>query len=953
MEVCSKGGSEGNMRSMGIVVRGIRYSSVGRACRCNKVSVADFGEWFKERVGYPYSSCENNELISNLLESYITANEIEEEKLTVFGIEYDSIEDFKEYWNFDSDDYSDYCKTHNIGDTDKKESLIDFIKAGRPKQTLSYGGAYFACIEDMCDFYRVDYQEFFPMLKANYTCSDIVREFNKYVNIQNVAVSTKKEKGSKSDPIGKCQETGKKDLPGATTVEEVKPEQAVMAEEGTEKGTEEESSWEEATKVVGTEEEDTEGEGIGDKTTEEDTEEEGIEVVDNDEAPTVTSDYESVQGTLDTSDPINDVEDTCTEETENSEKGDPEGKEVLNAEEAVASSPKKEEVSEETVTGTNGSVKKESREEMSAPEKVVKSVTTVSSDYKKPMSMSEYLQRRKSGSSGVVKKYESSTDALNAAMGKKDRGVERVTKSSDDENKESEDDGDSAVNTVVTPENVEDKVSDSGKDDKIVIGKPSKSMEKRSKGISEGDLIEEVVEEDDNEKATEELIKKSTVNITVSSDTIEEACRSVGASGYDFKKFLKDVYGLNIKNMRNHDLTTYFKYFVAYRNCNGGHPVVYDGKYYDSVDTLCAENEYEVGAFSSYFNLNVQGMKFDKCYDVEVMSRTYSKFVESEKKKECTVFGVRFKSLRKACCAYGFSDTVFYIRAHQIFKDTGSAEDAIRGLGKHKGNAISYDGKVFVNLQELCNTYGEEVKSFSGYVWDLHSIDVSYASYELIPKLFKEYMDSRTNTETDDDLDSGNKVFKFGNTKFTDVKSLCSYFGTTTEVFKNWLKYSRNMEKFRVGYYNIVVRKFNKYLDGRKPKYGVTYPYCGEYFKSVQDLCNAYGVDIDDFTIRSTTEKGDVFDYLNVVEVASSFDKYVQDRGLKRRDSSEEGIVISDVCYVEYGSVVYSSLMMACDARGIDIDQFKKWCSDKYNMDAGSCKDYKKLSAVFMEYTKR
>lgn len=934
MEVCSKGSSEGNMRSMGIVVRGIRYSSVGRACRCNKVSVADFGEWFKERVGYPYPSCEDNELISNLLESYITANEVEEEKLTVFGIEYDSIEDFKEYWNFDSNDYSDYCKTHNIGDTDKKESLIAFIKAGRPKQTLSYGGAYFACIEDMCDFYKVDYQDFFPMLKANYTCSNIVREFNKYVNIQNVAVVTDPKKSSG----GKSEEMGKKDLPEATTVEEVKPETTVMAEEDTEESGTEKVGIE----MPGTEEE----EGIGEETTEENTEEEGIEVADSDEAPTVTSDNESVQGTLDVSDTVDDVGDKG--ETESSEKGEPTGKEVSNTDDVVTSSQEKEEVA----YATEESVKKEYHEEVPSPEKVVKSVNPVNSDYKKPMSMSEYLQRRKSGSSGVVKKYESSTDALNAAMGKKDKGVERVTKSSEDENKESEDD-DSAVNTVVTPETVEDKVSDSSKDDKIVIGKPSKSMEKRSKGISEGDLIEEVVEEDDNEKATEELIKKSTVNITVSSDAIEEACRSVGASGYDFKKFLKDVYGLNIKNMRNHDLTTYFKYFVAYRNCNGGHPVVYDGKYYDSVDTLCAENEYEVGAFSSYFNLNVQGMKFDKCYDVEVMSRTYSKFVESEKKKECTVFGVRFKSLRKACCAYGFSDTVFYIRAHQIFKDTGSAEDAIRGLGKHKGTAISYNRKVFVNLQELCNTYGEEVKSFLGYVWDLHSIDVSYASYELVPKLFKEYMDSRTNTETDDDLDSGNKVFKFGNTKFTDVKSLCSYFGTTTEVFKNWLEYSGNMEKFRVGYYNIVVRKFNKYLDGRKPKYGVTYPYCGEYSKSVQDLCNAYGVDIDDFTIRSTTEKGDVFDYLNVVEVASSFDKYVQDHGLKRRDSSEESVVASDVCYVEYGSVVYSSLMMACDARGIDIDQFKKWCSDKYNMDAGSCKDYKKLSAVFMEYTKR
>lgn len=938
MEVCSKGSSEGNMRSMGIVVRGIRYSSVGRACRCNKVSVADFGEWFKERVGYPYPSCEDNELISNLLESYITANEVEEEKLTVFGIEYDSIEDFKGYWNFDNADYSDYCKTHNIKDTDAKESLVSFIKAGRPRQTLSYGGAYFACIEDMCDFYRVDYQEFFPMLKANYTCSDIVREFNKYVNIQNVAVSNKMEKGS-SD--GKREEIGKKDLPESTTVGEVKQETTVIAEEVTE---------EDGTEEKGTEESDTEKVGIEVPCTEdEDTEEEGIEVADSDEAPTVTSDYESVQGISDVSDTVDDVEDKG--KTERSEKGKPTGKESLNTDGVVTSSQEKEEV--EVASGTEWSVKKESCEKVPAPEKVVKAVTTVSSDYKKPMSMSEYLQRRKSGSSGVVKKYESSTDALNAAMGKKDKEVERVTKSSEDENKKSEDDGDPVVNTVVTTETVEDKVSDSCKDDKIVIGKPSKSMEKRSKGISEGDLIEEVVEEDDNEKATEELIKKSTVNITVSSDTIEEACRSVGASGYDFKKFLKDVYGLNIKNMRNHDLTTYFKYFVAYRNCNGGHPVVYDGKYYDSVDTLCAENEYEVGAFSSYFNLNVQGMKFDKCYDVEVMSRTYSKFVESEKRKECTVFGVRFKSLRKACCAYGFSDTVFYIRAHQIFKDTGSAEDAIRGLGKHKGTAISYNGKVFVNLQELCNTYGEEVKSFLGYVWDLHSIDVSYVSYELVPKLFKEYVDSHTNTETDDDLDSGNKVFKFGNTKFTDVKSLCGYFGTTTEVFKNWLEYSGNMEKFRVGYYNIVVRKFNKYLDGRKPKYGVTYPYCGEYFKSVQDLCNAYGVDVDDFTIRSTTEKGDVFDYLNVVEVASSFDKYVQDSGLKRRDSSEESVVVSDVCYVEYGSVVYSSLMMACDARGIDIDQFKKWCGDKYNMNAGSCKDYKRLSAVFMEYTKR
>ena len=934
MEVCSKGNSEGTMRSMGIVVRGIRYSSVGRACRCNKVSVSNFGEWFKERVGYPYPSCEDNELISNLLESYITANE-EEEKLTVFGIEYDSIEDFKEYWNFDSDDYSDYCKTHNIGDADKKESLIAFIKAGRPKQTLSYGGAYFACIEDMCDFYKVDYQEFFPMLKANYTFSDIVREFNKYVNIQNVAVVTDPKKSSRSDSIGKSQETGKKDLPKVTTVEEVKPKPTVMTEEA--------SVYEEST-----EEEDTEEEGIGEETTEEDTEE-GIEVADSDEVPTVTSDYESVQGTLDVSDTVNSVKDICAEETESSEKGDSEGKETLNTEEVVTSSPKKEEV--ESVSGTDKSVKKDSCEEVPATEKVVKAVTPVSSDYKKPMSMSEYLQRRKSGTSGVVKNYENAADALNAAMGKKDKGVEQVAKASEDENKESEDD-DTVANTVVTTETVEDKVPDKGKDDKIVIGKPSKSMEKRSKGISEGDLIEEVVEEDDNEKATEELIKKSTVNITVSSDTIEEACRSVGASGYDFKKFLKDVYGLNIENMRNHDLTTYFKYFVAYRNCNGGHPVVYNGKYYDSVDTLCAENEYEVGAFSSYFNLNVQGIKFDKCYDVEVMSRTYSKFVESEKKKECTVFGVRFKSLRKACCAYGFSDTVFYIRAHQIFKDTGSAEDAIRGLGKHKGNAISYDGKVFVNLQELCSAYGEEVKSFLGYVWDLHSIDVSYASYELVPKMFKEYMDSHTNTETDDDLDSGNKVFKFGNTKFTDVKSLCSYFGTTTEVFKNWLKYSGNMEKFQVGYYNIVVRKFHKYLDGRKPKYGVTYPYCGEYFKSVYDLCNAYGVDVDDFTVQSTTEEGDVFDYLNVLGVVSSFDKYVQNHGLKRRDSSEESVVASDVCYVEYGSVVYSSLMMACDARGIDIDQFKKWCSDKYNMDAGSYKDYKKLSSVFAEYAR-
>lgn len=944
MEVCSKGGSEGNMRSMGIVVRGTRYSSVGRACRCNKVSVADFGEWFKERVGYPYPSCEDNELISNLLESYITANEVEEEKLTVFGIEYDSIEDFKEYWNFDSDDYSDYCKTNNIKDTDAKESLIAFIKAGRPKQTLSYGGAYFACIEDMCDFYKVDYQEFFPMLKANYTCSDIVREFNKYVNIQNVAVVTDPKKSSSG---GKSEEMGKKDLSEATTVEKVKPEQIVVAEEDTEEGTEESGTEKVGIEMPGTEEE----EGIGEGAIEEATEEEGIEVEDSDEAPTVSSDHGSVQGMSDVSDTVEDAEDKG--ETERSEKGEPVGKESPNTDEVVTSSQEKKEVS----YATEEYVKKEYREEVPSPEKVVKAVNPVSSDYKKPMSMSEYLQRRKSGSSGVVKKYESSTDALNAAMGKKDKGVERETTASEDENKKSEDDEDHGANTVITTETVEDKVSDSGKDDKIVIGKPSKSMEKRSKGISEGDLIEEVVEEDDNEKATEELIKKSTVNITVSSDTIEEACRSVGASGYDFKKFLKDVYGLNIKNMRNHDLTTYFKYFVAYRNCNGGHPVVYDGKYYDSVDTLCAENEYEVGAFSSYFNLNVQGMKFDKCYDVEVMSRTYSKFVESEKKKECTVFGVRFKSLRKACCAYGFSDTVFYIRAHQIFKDTGSAEDAIRGLGKHKGNAISYDGKVFVNLQELCNTYGEEVKSFLGYVWDLHSIDVSYVSYELVPKLFKEYMDSHTNTETDDDLDSGNKVFKFGNTKFTDVKSLCSYFGTTTEVFKNWLEYSGNMEKFRVGYYNIVVRKFHKYLDGRKPKYGVTYPYCGEYFKSVYDLCNAYGVDVDDFTVWSTTEKGDVFDYLNVVEVASSFnkyiDKYIEERGIKRRDSSEECIVVSDVCYVEYGSVVYSSLMMACDARGIDIDQFKKWCSDKYNMDAGSCKDYKKLSAVFMEYTKR
>lgn len=941
-----------DMRSMGIVVRGTRYSSVGRACRCNKVSVADFGEWFKERVGYPYTSCEDNELISNRLESYITANEIEEEKLTVFGIEYDSIEDFKEYWNFDSGDYSDYCKTHNIKDTDAKESLINFIKAGRPKQTLSYGGAYFACVEDMCDFYKVDYQELFPMLKANYTCSDIVREFNKYVNIQNVAISIKPEKCSKSDTMGKSQETGKKDLPEATAVVKVKPDKAVMTEEASvyeEGGTEEECSWEEATKVVGTEDESTEEKGVGEEVTCEDTEEDGIKVVDSEEAPTVTSDCESVQGTLDVSDTVSDVEDTCTEETE---KGEPVGKEILNVEKVVTISPKKEEVTEEVSTGTNESVKKESREEMSAPEKEVKAITPVSSTPKKPMSMTEYLQRRKSGTSGVVKNYESATDALNAAMGKKDKGVERVTKASEDENKESKDDSDPVANTVVTTETIDDKVADSCKDDKIVIGKPSKSMEKRSKGISEGDLIEEVVEEDDNEKATEELIKKSTVNITVSSDTIEEACRSVGASGYDFKKFLKDVYGLNIKNMRNNDLTTYFKYFVTYRNCNGGHPVVYDGKYYDSVDTLCAENEYEVGAFSSYFNLNVRGIKFDKCYDVEVMSRTYSKFVESEKKKECTVFGVRFKSLRKACCAYGFSDTVFYIRAHQIFKDTGSAEDAIRGLGKHKGTAISYDGKVFVNLQELCNAYGEELKSFSGYAWDLHNINVSYASYELVPKLFKEYVDSHTNIETDDDLDSGNKVFKFGNTKFTDVKSLCRYFGTTIEVFKNWLKYSGNMEKFQVGYYNIVVRKFNKYLDGRKPRYGVTYPYCGEYFKSVYDLCNAYGVDIDDFTVRSTTEKGDVFDYLNVLEVASCFDKYVQDHGLRRRDSSEECIVVSDVCYVEYGSVVYSSLMMACDSRGIDIDQFKKWCSEKYNMDVGSFKDYKRLSWVFAEYAR-
>lgn len=962
MEVYSKGSSSGgnDIRSMGIVVKGTRYSSVGRACRCNKVSIADFDEWFRRRVGYSYSSCVDNELLSNLLESYITANEVKEEKLTVFGIEYDSLEDFKAYWNFDNDDYNDYCKVHNIKDAGKKESLIDFIKAGRPKQTLSYGGNYFACVEDMCDFYRVEYQEFFSMLRASYTCSDIVREFNKYVNIQNISCSSKDEKSSvknhgNSSAASEVHnkdvvEDGKNSLRGVERIEREDKEDFSVDEAATEKNF--------TVKANSNPCED----GLSD-------------VLDTTDYITVQEDQdrsneetEEMSGMVNSGAGVVDIHSEKGESVEELSTPDEKEEETSESSSETDSSTVKDTKAIETVPDTVSMVETDKKEKVVEVEKKVyhnveqkqsyKKVNPVSSaPSKSSMSMSEYLQRRKSGSTGVVKSYESTEDAVKAAHGRKDKGVKTEVKGSD-ESKEPDPVGTYELVTG-TEEDVKSapvEVKNDTVNDTVVVGKPSKSMEQRSKGLSEGDFIEVVEVEDESEKATEELIKKNTVSITVTADTLEEACRSIGSTGYDFKKFCKDVYGLNFKKMSSMDLTTYFKYFVNYKNCNGGHPVVYNGKYYDSVDTLCAENEYEIGAFSSYFNLNVQGVKFDKCYDVEVMSRAYSRFVEAERKKECIAFGKRFKSLRSACSAYGFSDTVFYIRAYQIFKDRGSAEEAIRGLSKYRGTGILYDGKPYINVSELCSAYNEDKEGFKGYVLETHGVDADYLSYEMVAHMFEEYINTHKVVD-EDDLGNDHRVFKFGNTKFTNVKSLCSYFGTTVEVLKNWLKYSGNFEKFQVGYYNIIVRKFNKYLDGRKPKYGVIYPYCGAYFKSVYDLCNAYGVDVDDFTVWSTAEKGDVLDYLNVLEVTSSFnkyiDKYAQDRGIKRRDSSEECIVASDVCYVEYGSVVFNSLAMACDARGVDIDQFKKWCIEEYGVDPVTCKDYKKLSAVFTEYTKR
>lgn len=965
MEVYGKGNSyEGNvMRSMGIVVKGTRYSSVGRACRCNKVSIADFDEWFRRRVGYSYSSCVDNELLSNLLESYITANEVKEEKLTVFGIEYDSLEDFKAYWNFDNDDYSDYCKTHNIEDAGKKESLIDFIKAGRPRQTLSYGGNYFACVEDMCDFYRVEYQDFFSMLRANYTCSDIVKEFNKYVNIQNISCR-------------KDEKSSVKNLENSSVAQEVHNKGVVEDSENSSKG-------------VGGAEREYEGKevlSVAEVSTMKDTGvktqpnpyEEGLsDVLDTTDSVAVQEEQdgsckesEGVLGEVnDGTDAVN-IHMVVDESAEELSTPDEKEEETVESSAETDSSTIKDTKAIEPVPDTVARVETDKKEkvaeiekkvytpvEQKVPEKVnqpYKKVNPVSPAPSKSMSMSEYLQRRKSGFTGVVKSYENTEDAVKAAQGRKDKGVKTEGKGSD----ESKDPDPVGTNELVTGTEEDVKatpveVKNDVVNDTVVVGKPSKSMEQRSKGLSEGDFIEVVEVEDESEKATEELIKKNTVSITVTADTLEEACRSIGSTEYDFKKFCKDIYGLNFKKMSSMDLTTYFKYFVNYKNCNGGHPVVYNGKYYDSVDTLCAENEYEIGAFSSYFNLNVQGVKFDKCYDVEVMSRAYSRFVEAERKKECTAFGKRFKSLRSACSAYGFGDTVFYIRAYQIFKDKGSAEEAIRGLSKYRGTGISYGGKSYINVSELCSAFNEDKEGFKGYVRETHGVNVDYLSYEMIATMFEEYINTHKVVD-EGDLGNDHRVFKFGDRKFTNVKSLCEYFGTTVSVFRNWLKYSGNEGKFKVGYYNVVVRKFYMYLDGRKPKYGVTYPYCGAYFKSVYDLCSAYGVDVDDFTVWATVEKSGVLDYLNALEVASSFnkyiDKYAQERGIRRRDSYEEGIVASDVCYVEYGAVVYNSLAMACDARKIDIDTFRKWCLETYDVDPVTCKDYKKLSTLFMAY---